>query len=168
MKSFFIFLIFFLLLIFQLAFAPRLNIFGVSPNFLFAAALILVIKKDTPSVLVWALAVGLALDLFSSEAFGVYSLSFVFVGWLASVLGKNILKMTDLFGQATLIVLACTTFSILNIFLIKFFYWVSSGSQVYFWFALWRIVPLEVALNILFSFAMLLIYKKINGLLIRI
>lgn len=168
MKSFFIFLIFFLLLIFQLALAPRLNILGVFPNFVFAAALVLIVEKDTPSVLAWALVAGLALDSFSGEAFGIYSLSFVLVGWLALVLGKNVLKVTDLWGQAMLIILACAAFSILNIFLIEIFYWVGSGGQVSFWLALWRIVPLEAVLNSIFSLAILLIYKKINGLLIRI
>lgn len=168
MNKIIVFLLFFTLLILQVAFVPHFSVFNVYPNILLVAILVFAIMRHNNRVLLFALFFGFALDIFSSRPFGIYALNFVVLAWLIQFIGKNVFRAADFFGQISIIACACCVYSILNLFLIKNFYWLGLGQNVSFLYNLFRIGLLEIMLNFLFGVIALLAYKKIHGLLARI
>ncbi|OIO47576.1 MAG: rod shape-determining protein MreD [Parcubacteria group bacterium CG1_02_40_82] len=164
MNKIIVFLLFFMLLILQVAFVPRFSVFNVYPNILLIAILVFAIMRHNNRTLLFALFFGLALDIFSSWPFGIYALDFVILAWLIQFIGKNFFRATDFFGQTSIIALSCVLFSVLNFFLIKNFYWLGLGQNIAFWDNLLRIGLLEIILNFVLAVAGLMIFKKINGL----
>ena len=154
-------LLIFLLLILQIAFMPHLAIFGVFPDILLAAIIFFAVLKGGELVFLFAFFSGLALDVFSSRAFGIYALNFVLVTWLIQFIGKNVFKATDFSGQISIIACACSLFSILNLFLIKNFYWLGLGQNISFWSNFLRVGLLEIILNFALAVLGLAIFKKV-------
>jgi rod shape-determining protein MreD len=104
----------FLLLILQVAFMPHLAFFGVFPDILLAAMMILAVLRGGKWVFILSLLSGLALDVFSNHPFGIYALDFILLTWLTEYVGKNIFRATDISGQVSLLALACVVFTSLN------------------------------------------------------
>jgi len=158
------FLVIFAFLILQIAFVPQMSFFGVYPNILLAAILVFSVMRGGHWVFVFAFFSGAALDIFSSQAFGVYTLGFVLLAWLVQFIGKNVFKATDFSGQIFILACACALFSVLNFFLIKNFYWLGLGQNISFWDNFLKIGLLEIMLNFVLAAVALMIFKKTNGL----
>jgi len=158
------FLSIFVLLILQIAFLPHFPIFYVFPNILLAAIIAFAIIRGGRWVFVFALFSGLALDIFSNHAFGIYALDFVLLAWLIQFIGKNIFKAADFFGQISILACACVIYSFLNLFLIKIFYWLGLGQNISFWINFLRVGLLEIILNLILAVLGLAILKKVYGL----
>lgn len=165
MRNFTIFICLFFLLILQLTFISRLDIFNVSPNILVVMVLILAAMKNNQKIIIFAFLVGVLLDLFSGLSFGFYSLALVLAVWLSHFFGRNIFKTTDFSGQVFFIIFACFVYSALIIILAKTFQlFGSSMNNLTFWFSLFRVGMPEFLLNSLLAILLLPLIKKINGL----
>jgi rod shape-determining protein MreD len=158
----------FILLILQIAFVPHLTIFGVYPNVLLAAILVFATMRSGRWVFLFAFLSGIALDIFSSRAFGLYTFSFILLVWLIEYVGKNTFKATDLSGQISILALSCVFFSALVFFLIKIFYWFNLGQNISFWGELLKVGSVEIMLNFVLAGLALMIFKKSHGLLAAI
>jgi len=154
----------FLLLILQVAFMPHLAFFGVFPDILLAAMMILAVLRGGKWVFILSLLSGLALDVFSNHPFGIYALDFILLTWLTEYVGKNIFRATDISGQVSLLALACVVFTSLNLSLIKVFYWLGLGNDLAFWHNFLVIGLLEISYNFVLAVLGLIIFKKIHGL----
>jgi rod shape-determining protein MreD len=141
-----------------------MSFFGVYPDILLAAILIFAVMRGGKWVFLFAFFSGVALDIFSSREFGIYTLSFVLLVWLVQFIGKNVFKATDFSGQISILACACALFSVLNLFLIKNFYWLGLGQNIPFWDNLLKIGLLEIMLNFVLAVVGLMIFKKTNGL----
>src|SRR4030066_510575 len=157
------FLVIFMLLVLQIAFVPHMSLFGVYPNFLLAAILIFAVMRGGIWVFLFAFFSGAALDIFSSQAFGIYTLSFILLVWLIEFVGKNLFKATDFSGQISILALSCTLFSFLTPLFIKNFYWLGLGQNIGFWDNLLRIGLLEIMLNFVLAMLGLMLFKKTHA-----
>lgn len=157
------FLIIFAFLVLQIAFVPHMSFFGVYPDILLAAILVFAVMRGGRWVFLFAFFSGVALDIFSSRAFGIYTLSFVLLVWLVQFIGKNVFKATDFSGQISILACACILFSVLNLFLIKNFYWLGLGQDTSFWDNFLRVGLLEIALNFVLAVLGLMILKKVHA-----
>ena len=63
----------------QLTVAPYLALFGLKPNLMLLAVLLLALRRQEPWMFVYAAVAGLALDVFSHGIIGVYGPSFFLV-----------------------------------------------------------------------------------------
>lgn len=154
------FLSIFVLLILQVAFLPHLSVFHIFPNILLAAIMVLAIIRGGRWIFIFAFFWGLALDIFSNHAFGIYALDFVLLTWLIQFIGKNIFKAADFFGQISILACACAVFSLLNFFLIKIFYWLGVGQNISFWINFLKVGLLEIIFNFILAVLGLVILKK--------
>ena len=160
-----IFLIIFLFLIFQITLMPYFSLFNVFPNVLLALILCLGIIKNNRAVLLLAMAGGLMLDFFSSLPFGIYTVNFVLLVWLMQLIGRNILKITDLSGQILLIVIMCFIYSLFNILSVKIFHWLGlSLLSLSFWANFSKIGLREFIFNAFLTLITLFFVKKLYGL----
>jgi len=168
MINIFFAILFFVLLILQIAFMPRLAIFSVTPNLVLAGILAYTSQLNKNSIFIFAGFLGLALDFFSGLPFGIWTINFVVTVWSIETIGKNFFKSADFSGQAFLIAGACIFFSIFQFFLIKVFFWLGLGTNQSFWRDILQIGLREIPLNIAVSLLFLILNKKIYGLLARI
>ena len=79
MKYFKTILLIVILFFIQIAIVPNISIKGAFPNILLVAMIILILNFDFADALVWAVAGGVLLDLYSPIYFGVYTLSFLVI-----------------------------------------------------------------------------------------
>ena len=112
-------LILFLTAILQITLVSRLEIFGISPDFVFILIIFWSVSKSFKETIVLAFFAGLFLDIFSISAFGANTVSLllasaVFNFTSINILGKNNLQTFALFGFAGTII-----YGILMAFFIK-------------------------------------------------
>lgn len=168
MRRFIIFLVLLFFFIFQLTLMPRLTVFGVFPNILLAAILVLAAKSSENFSLIAAFLSGLGLDFFSGLPFGVWAISFAVLVWLIQTIGKSFFKNSDLFGQICLIGGALMFFIFFLPFLIKFFSWFGLGVNLSFWQNILRRGWMGFILNFILVLILLLALNQFYGLRRRI
>jgi len=163
MQKVFLFLIIFFLVILQIGLFPRLKILTVSPNILFVFAAVFAVYQEEKTSLFWAALAGLALDVFSRQPFGFYSLSFLIVVWLINSVGKTFFRIADFFGRAFLLTCASVVYAVLNVFLLKIFAWLKMGLVISIGLAIWPTLALELLLNVALIIIIMLVVDKYYG-----
>ncbi len=88
-----------LLFLFQQAFLAAVFPFGIVPNLVLAGLAAWVALEDDPLALLWAVAGGVLLDLFSPDLFGLHALLLLLATWLLFVLRDRVLASRSRFAH---------------------------------------------------------------------
>lgn len=153
---------FYLLFLLSQAVGPQIKILGVGPNLIFLLVLVAsLIENTTYANLVYALVFGSFYDVYNGKIFGIYSVIFVVVPFVASeIYHKYFEDMTTV--QILFVVLSCFIYS----FVISVFFAFRDAKFIQ---VFTQISLPEFVYNSLLGIVVFLVYKKItvSGLRLR-
>jgi len=101
MPAFYLFLLWFIILFFQIVVAPRIAIFGVYPDAVLAATILMGLKREWRLGLWFGFALGIAVDLINPQNFGWMTLTVALTGCFAGVIKEKIFLDTIYYQTAT-------------------------------------------------------------------
>ncbi|HKJ00648.1 MAG TPA: rod shape-determining protein MreD [bacterium] len=85
----------------QLTLAPMMSVFGYKPDLLLLSVVVIGLRWLEPWLFLYAVFAGLAKDVFSHGALGVYGISFFGVSFLARFVGISVYENSLLLGMAS-------------------------------------------------------------------
>lgn len=146
-------LVFLFVFMFNQTYANSVEIFNVSPNFIFVLILCSALIENKTSNIYYALAFGLLFDFLNGKILGVYTILFVGISFVLSELYHTYFEnMTSV--QTLFSVLGCLLYS----FLQAMFFGLKDGGFVSLFV---RVSLVEFVYNALISVVVTVVYKKI-------
>lgn len=163
MKTIFIILALFFVVVLQTTFIPKLAIYGVFPNLMLVLVIFKSLFKDYKEIFIWPLAGGLILDISSSFPFGVFTLSFLIISIITSFISRNIWTSENVGLVIVLITfLGSFSFGFLTANLAKLGYLLMNLSWALNFKQLLVITSCEAIYNVILAVILLLVLKKIQ------
>ncbi len=131
----------------QLTVAPYGAVFGIKPNLMLLAVLLLALRRQEPWLFLYAAPAGLALDVFSHGLVGVYGISFFLVSLLALYAAKAVYENNLWFTVGAVTALSLAE----GIIAITIFEMLDQTTPWWRWL-LWRVIPVSVYHGLLAPF----------------
>jgi rod shape-determining protein MreD len=101
---------------------PKITLLGVHPDLLLMAVTSWSLLRGSEEGMLWALIGGVALDLFSSAPFGVYSLALLLIGFAAGLGQRNMLRI-DILAPVLVIPLSTLVYVLVTMAMLSVLGW---------------------------------------------
>ncbi len=120
-------ILFFILALSQASFFLHFSIFGIVPNFVFTAFIILLFfnKRDRMFSLYSAFVAGFFQDIFSTSLFGLYIVCFLVISFFAEKLFGNLRETQDKYPISYFVILFLLSFIFVELALLFISYYIN-------------------------------------------
>lgn len=128
MKKFLFFTILALVVFFQASLAQKIEVFSVLPNLpLITLFLLIFFLKDYKKMMLSAVFLGLLFDFFSGLPFGIFTLTFVSLAFIANMMLNAFISRENIFIFFAIVVFGTIAYYILNIIFLSIFNFFGAG-----------------------------------------